>query len=187
MLALKSPLQRWYSLKSLPNTNIPLNSRWERNIWMSKKASQSWMFSEITPSENIDTCSSCSVAKEGLGMRDHCIQNQLQSACKTYLVGVFWRGQGGRNSKNTQIKQNQTPNQQKANKTTTTKSIRNLINKQLYSPKLPPPPTPYYMLISETWQVLTKCILACGPRILNLIRGLDAFVLGALTFWQTRF
>lgn len=44
------------------------------------------------------------------------------------------------------------------------------------------------MPISETVQVLTKCALICRPRVLHMIRGLDAFVLGNLTFsLETRF
>lgn len=102
--------------------------------------------------------------------RDQCIQNQPHGASRASIIEGFWK------------KQDKKPKQKQ--------TIKKIPNKPLYPPskKKKKKPTPYYMLISGACQVLTKFRLACGPRILDLIRSLDAFVLGALTFfWETRF
>lgn len=166
---------RGNSLKSLSNANISLKWRWERNIWMCKKANQPRTMSEIMASEKekVDTSSSCSLVYEGLGMRDQCIENHPHSACKASIVGGELRGK------------------KEINKMHKKKSPTNPFppkkKPQTKTPK-PHPQTPYYMPIPGACQVLTKFKLACRPRILDLIRSLNIFVLGALAFfWETRF
>lgn len=146
MLVLKSPLQRGYSLKPLSNTNVPLNSGGDRNIWMCKKAGQSGMFSEMTSSEKLATCSFCSLVLGGLEMRDHCIQNQPHSACKTYLVGVFWVGRKG--GKKKQERTNNTkPNPKSTKKQTKQQNPLKIFPINNFTPQSRPPPPKHHTII----------------------------------------